>query len=70
MRPANHSLATFELKAQGSETKLVFDHKGFPSGEAAHLAEGWRINYWEPLAKFLLASGSVGSPTPSITTRP
>jgi len=48
-----YSIARFELVQQGSGTKLVFDHTGFPSGEATHLAEGWKGNYWEPLAKFL-----------------
>lgn len=48
-----YSIARFELVEQGAGTKLVFDHTGFPTGEAAHLAEGWRGNYWEPLGKFL-----------------
>jgi activator of HSP90 ATPase len=47
------SIARFMLVEQGSGTKLVFDHTGFPNGQAEHLAEGWRTNYWEPLAKFL-----------------
>jgi activator of HSP90 ATPase len=51
--PGAYSLAKFELLEQGSETKLVFDHTGFPRGDAEHLAAGWKANYWEPLAKFL-----------------
>jgi len=51
--PGLYSIARFELVEQGAETKIVFDHSGFPKGEAEHLAEGWRINYWEPLTKFL-----------------
>jgi activator of HSP90 ATPase len=51
--PGIYSIAKFELTEQGSETKLVFDHTGFPKGEAEHLAEGWKSNYWEPLEKFL-----------------
>jgi activator of HSP90 ATPase len=47
------SIARFVLVEQGAGTKLVFDHTGFPGGQAEHLAEGWRTNYWEPLAKFL-----------------
>ncbi len=47
------SLARFVLVEQNSETKLVFDHTGFPKGDADHLLEGWNGNYWEPLAKFL-----------------
>jgi activator of HSP90 ATPase len=48
-----YSIAKFTLVEQGSGTKIVFDHTGFPKGDGEHLAEGWRINYWEPLAKSL-----------------
>jgi activator of HSP90 ATPase len=51
--PGAYSIARFELVEQGSGTKIVFDHTGFPKGDGEHLAEGWRINYWEPLAKTL-----------------
>jgi activator of HSP90 ATPase len=47
------SIAHFVLMAEGKSTRLVFDHTGFPDAAAAHLAEGWHINYWEPLAKAL-----------------
>lgn len=46
-----YSIARFELSKNGSETKLVFDHSGFPDGEMDHLASGWESNYWEPLRK-------------------
>jgi activator of HSP90 ATPase len=48
-----YSIAKFALVDQGLETKIVFDHAGFPKGDGEHLAEGWKINYWEPLAKLL-----------------
>jgi uncharacterized protein YndB with AHSA1/START domain len=48
-----YSIARFELKEQGEQTKLVFDHTGFPDGDAEHLLEGWNTNYWEPLRKYL-----------------
>ena len=51
--PGIYSIAKFELAEQGSQTKLIFDHTGFPKGEAEHLAAGWKSNYWEPLEKFL-----------------
>jgi len=51
--PGIFSVARFELEEQGSTTKLVFDHIGFPAGTAEHLAAGWRGNYWEPLERFL-----------------
>lgn len=54
--PGVYSIARFELSAQGSGTRLVFDHTGFPQGQADHLAAGWKGNYWEPLTKFLTGS--------------
>ena len=51
--PGAYSIAKFELADQGSGTKIVFDHTGFPKGAAEHLAAGWKSNYWEPLGKFL-----------------
>jgi len=47
-----YSIAKFVLIEQGSGTRLVFDHTGFPEGKGQHLAEGWRTNYWEPLEKY------------------
>ncbi|HEY6129722.1 MAG TPA: SRPBCC family protein [Candidatus Acidoferrum sp.] len=49
------SIVRFELAAQGDNTKLIFDHAGFPAGDAEHLATGWQINYWQPLTKLLAA---------------
>jgi uncharacterized protein YndB with AHSA1/START domain len=51
--PGAYSIAKFEFVDQGSGSKIVFDHTGFPRGTAEHLAAGWRMNYWEPLEKFL-----------------
>lgn len=51
--PGAYSIAKFELKEQDSGTKLLFDHTGFPQGQGQHLAEGWKANYWDPLAKYL-----------------
>ena len=48
-----YSMIRFELAAAGTGTRLVFDHTGFPKGEAQHLAEGWGVRYWEPLKRFL-----------------
>jgi activator of HSP90 ATPase len=47
----DYSIARFELVEQGSGTKIVFDHAGFPKGEAESLASGWKAHYWEPMAK-------------------
>lgn len=51
--PGVYSIAKFELAEQGSGTKIIFDHTGFPKGMGEHLASGWKAHYWEPLTKFL-----------------
>lgn len=51
--PGVYSIAKFELVEHGSGTRIVFDHTGFPKGEAETLASGWKAHYWEPLAKLL-----------------
>jgi activator of HSP90 ATPase len=51
--PGVYSIAKFELVEQGSGTKIVFDHAGFPKGDAEHLASGWKAHYWEPIEKLL-----------------
>ena len=47
-----YSIVRFELKPQGSGTRLVFDHIGFPEGLHDHLAAGWEENYWSLLKKY------------------
>ena len=49
----DYSIARFELKEQGAETKLIFDHTGFPKGQAEHLLTGWETHYWDSLRKYL-----------------
>jgi activator of HSP90 ATPase len=51
--PGDFSIAKFALTEQASATKLVLDHTSFPAGSAQHLAAGWKMNYWEPLEKYL-----------------
>ncbi len=51
--PGVYSLVRFTLTAEGTGTKLVLDHSGFPDGQQEHLAAGWGANYWEPLTKYL-----------------
>jgi activator of HSP90 ATPase len=50
---AEYSIVSFVLVANGAGTKLVFDHRGFPDGAGAHLANGWHTHYWDPLVKYL-----------------
>jgi activator of HSP90 ATPase len=51
-KPGAYSIVEFVLVEEGSGTKIIFDHRGFPDGTAQHLAEGWKANYWEPMEKF------------------
>jgi activator of HSP90 ATPase len=51
--PGAYSIVRFELVEHGTGTKIVFDHLGFPKGDAESLASGWKAHYWEPLATLL-----------------
>jgi len=51
--PGVFSIVKFQLNEEGTGTKLVFDHTGFPTGNADHLAAGWKSHYWEALQKVL-----------------
>jgi activator of HSP90 ATPase len=46
-----YSLVRFELKPEGTGTKLVFDHAAFPADMQEHLSKGWQTNYWDNIAK-------------------
>ncbi len=48
-----YSIVRIELKEQGSETRLILDHSGFPEGAGEHLEGGWHKMYWEPLRDYL-----------------
>ena len=48
-----YSVAKFELQKEGSGTRVIFDHTGFPPDQQEHLEGGWQANYWEPLRKHL-----------------
>src|SRR5258705_6619630 len=52
-KPGVYSIVNFQLSDEGSGTKLVFDHTGFPTGQAQHLAGGCKGNYWKPMEKVL-----------------
>jgi uncharacterized protein YndB with AHSA1/START domain len=51
--PGVFSIARFELHEEGAQTRIVFDHTGFPKGAAEQLLDGWNSHYWEPLRKYL-----------------
>ena len=48
-----YSVVRFELKPEGSGSRLIFDHSGFPPEHRDHLASGWQAMYWDNLRKFL-----------------
>ena len=47
-----YSIAKFELAAQGSGTRLIFDHTGFPPSDRDSLSSGWDAHYFGPLKKY------------------
>jgi activator of HSP90 ATPase len=51
--PGVYSVAKFELKAAGNGTQVILDHTGFPEGDFDSLSSGWKLHYWERMAKFL-----------------
>ncbi|MGI8958974.1 MAG: SRPBCC domain-containing protein [Bryobacteraceae bacterium] len=48
-----YSIVKFELQNQGSGTRVIFDHTGFPTDLAEHLESGWQENYWKALRSYL-----------------
>jgi activator of HSP90 ATPase len=51
-KPGAFSIAAFSFVKAGTKTKLLFDHRGFPDGQGASLAQGWHAHYWGPLTTF------------------
>jgi activator of HSP90 ATPase len=47
-----YSIVRFDIKTQGSGTRLVFDHWGFPEAGRPHLIIGWKEHYFEPMRKY------------------
>ena len=52
-KPGAFSIADFSFVKEGANTKLLFDHRGFPDSQGASLAQGWHMHYWGPLTTFL-----------------
>jgi uncharacterized protein YndB with AHSA1/START domain len=49
-----YSIVNFQLERDaGEQTRLVFDHTGFPAEAHDELAAGWGKMYWEPLQRYL-----------------
>jgi uncharacterized protein YndB with AHSA1/START domain len=50
---AEYSIVNFALEEAGEGCRLVFNHRGFPDSQGSSLAHGWRVHYWDPMAKQL-----------------
>ena len=53
-----YSIVEFDLEPDGTGTRLVLTHDGFPDDMRAHFNGempdgGWHRQYWEPLPKYL-----------------
>lgn len=54
--PGIYSVVKFELEELNEqETRLIFDHTGFPQEHREHLDQGWQERYWRPLKSYLNA---------------
>jgi activator of HSP90 ATPase len=47
-----YSIARFDLTAEGTGTRLHFEHIGFPEGLKKHLSDGWQEHYWDAMTKY------------------
>ncbi len=43
------SIVRFELQADGTGTRLVFDQNGYPQATHHMLEDGWQKMYWGPM---------------------
>ncbi len=50
--PGMYSIARFDLSAEGTGTRVIFEHVGFPEGLKEHLSEGWQQHYWDAMTKY------------------
>ena len=47
-----YSIARFDISAEGSGTRVIFEHVGFPEGLKEHLSVGWQQHYWDAMTKY------------------
>jgi activator of HSP90 ATPase len=47
-----YSIARFDISAEGSGTRVIFEHVGFPEGLKEHLSIGWQQHYWDAMTKY------------------
>ena len=46
-----YSIVRFELRAEGSGTRVSLEHTGYPEAQREHLASGWKTNYLDPMRR-------------------
>jgi activator of HSP90 ATPase len=49
----HYSKATFELKASGNGTTLIFTQTDVPEEFMGDIAQGWQDYYWKPMKEML-----------------
>jgi activator of HSP90 ATPase len=47
-----YSIARFDISPEGSGTRVIFEHVGFPEGLKEHLSIGWQQHYWDAMTKY------------------
>ena len=47
-----YSIARFDISAEGSGTRVTFEHVGFPEGLKEHLSIGWQQHYWDAMTNY------------------
>ncbi|TQV85455.1 SRPBCC domain-containing protein [Aliikangiella coralliicola] len=49
-----YSIVKFDLEPLNDvQTKLVFDHTGYPETHKEHLEQGWHERYWAPIKNYI-----------------
>ena len=47
-----YSIARFDISAEGSGTRVTFEHIGFPEDLKEHLSIGWQQHYWDAMSNY------------------
>ena len=47
-----YSIARFDISPEGSGTRVIFEHVGFPEGLKEHLSVGWQQHYWDAMTNY------------------
>ena len=49
--PGLYSIVRFELRAEGTGTRVSLEHSAYPDAQREHLSAGWKTNYLEPMRR-------------------